>query len=94
MFYLYKKFKQQHAESQERIVLQYGSCRGLYAVQGKSLVHAWRKNKGLSQKELAHKLNISQSAFSQMEKPEAALRRSTLEKIAAVLDISVEQLQY
>ena len=65
-----------------------------YAVQGKSLVRAWREYKGLTQKELAHKLKISQSAFSQMEKPDAPLRRSTLKKIATALEVSVEQLQY
>ncbi len=64
----------------------------LHAIEGKSLVRAWREYKGFSQKKVAAKINISQSAFSQMEKPDATLRRSTLEKIAAALEISVEQL--
>jgi ribosome-binding protein aMBF1 (putative translation factor) len=64
----------------------------LHAIEGKSLVRAWREYKGMSQKRIAAKINISQSAFSQMEKPDATLRRSTLEKIAAALEISVEQL--
>ena len=63
-----------------------------HAIEGKSLVRAWREYTGLSQKQVAAEMNISQSAFSQMEKPDATLRRATLEKIAAALEISVEQL--
>ena len=63
-----------------------------HAIEGKSLVRAWREYKGLSQKLLAGKLGISQSAFSQMEKAGASLRRSTLERIAAALEVRVEQL--
>lgn len=52
-----------------------------HAVEGKSLVRAWREHKGLSQKQVAQKMGLSQSAYSQMEKPDAALRHATLEKL-------------
>jgi DNA-binding XRE family transcriptional regulator len=65
---------------------------GLNVIEGKSMVRAWREYKKITQKEMAAKMEISQAAYSQMEKPDANLRRSTLEKIASALDISVEQL--
>ena len=65
-----------------------------HAVEGKSLIRSWREYKGLSQKQVAEKMGLSQSAFSQMEKPGASLRHSTLAKIAAALEIDIEQLQY
>ncbi|MFQ5420301.1 MAG: helix-turn-helix domain-containing protein [Anaerolineae bacterium] len=57
-----------------------------------SLVRAWREYKGLSQQDIAGKLGISQSAYSQMEKPDANLRKSTLAKLASALELSPEQL--
>ena len=57
-----------------------------------SLVRAWREYKGLSQQGVAEKLGISQSAYSQMEKPDANLRKSTLAKLASALELSPEQL--
>jgi DNA-binding Xre family transcriptional regulator len=65
---------------------------GLNVIEGKSMVRAWREYKKITQKEMAAKMEISQAACSQMEKPDANLRRSTLEKIASALDISVDQL--
>jgi transcriptional regulator with XRE-family HTH domain len=41
---------------------------------------------------MAAKMGISQAAYSQMEKTDANIRRSTLEKIASALDISGDQL--
>ncbi len=56
------------------------------------LVRAWREYKNLSQQNVATKMNISQSAYSQMEKPDAKLRASTIIKIASALEISPAQL--
>jgi transcriptional regulator with XRE-family HTH domain len=39
-------------------------------------------------------LGISQAAYSQMEKPNANLRPETLEKIARILEINPEQLNF
>ena len=62
-------------------------------VDGKSLVRAWREFKNLSQKEIARKMEISQSAYAQMERSDANLRRSTMEKIAQALGVEIGQLQ-
>ena len=64
----------------------------LNAIKGLSLIAAWRKYKGLTQKQLAIKLDISQSALAQIEKPDSKPQQKTLEKIAAVLGINIEQL--
>jgi predicted transcriptional regulator len=58
-----------------------------------SLVRAWREYKQLSQQEVAKKMGISQSAYSQMEKPNANLRRTTIKKIASVLEVLPAQLE-
>lgn len=63
-----------------------------HILEGLSLVRAWREYKGLSQQDIAGKLGISQSAYSQMEKPDANLRKSTLAKLASALELSPEQL--
>ena len=63
-----------------------------HILDGQSIVRAWRTYKGLSQQAMADRMGISQSAYSQMERPETKLRPGTIEKIAAALDISPEQL--
>ena len=65
----------------------------LHAIEGKSIIRAWREHKKISQREVAKRIRISQSAYSQMEKPDARLRKSTLEKIARALQIDMNQLQ-
>ena len=57
-----------------------------------SLIRAWREYKRLSQQDVAKKMGISQSAYSQMEKSDANLRQSTLTRLAAALEIMPEQL--
>ncbi|MFQ5434481.1 MAG: helix-turn-helix domain-containing protein [Anaerolineae bacterium] len=65
----------------------------LHILEEKSLIRAWREYKGLSQQEMAERIGISQSAYSQMEKPDANLRQTTLEKIAAALNLRPDQIQ-
>lgn len=62
-------------------------------VEGKSLLRAWREYLGLSQAEVAEKASMTQAALSQLEKPDAKPRKATLKKLAAALDLQVEQLQ-
>ncbi len=64
----------------------------LTILENKSPVRAWREYKGLTQKQVAARLKISQSAYSQMEKPQAKLRADTIKKIARVLKIKAEQI--
>lgn len=66
----------------------------LSVIDGKSPVRAWREFKKLSQKEIARRLGVSQSAYSQMEKPDAKPRDATLEKIADALGIDPRQLDF
>jgi len=54
-------------------------------------VRAWREHLGITQEEMAKRLGISQSAYSQQEAAPKN-RKSTREKIAAALGIMPEQL--
>lgn len=61
-------------------------------IEGLPPVRAWREYLHLTQKEVAERLGISQSAFAQQEtvrKP----RRVTREKIAKAFGISARQLE-
>ena len=58
-----------------------------------TLVRAWREYLGLTQKEVAKRMGITQAALSQMEAGEKRLRKATLEKLAAAMGIGVEQLR-
>lgn len=66
----------------------------LNVLGNKSPVRAWREYKGLLQKQVADALGISQAAYSQMEKSGANLRPETIEKIAHILEINPEQLNF
>jgi DNA-binding XRE family transcriptional regulator len=66
---------------------------GLVVKKGMNLIKAWRAYLGMTQAEVAKKAGISQAALSQMEKSENKLRTATLEKLARVMDLSVEQLK-
>jgi DNA-binding XRE family transcriptional regulator len=54
-------------------------------------IRAWREHLGLTQSEVARRLDISQSAYAQQEAKEP-VRRSTRERIAKALGIVQEQL--
>lgn len=58
-----------------------------------NLVKAWRSHRGLTQKEVAERAGITQAAVSQMEKSNNELRTGTLEKLAAALEVDIEQLK-
>lgn len=54
-------------------------------------IRAWREYLGLTQKEVAERLGISQPAFAKQE-TSLRVRKATREKIAAALGINAEQL--
>jgi len=56
------------------------------------LIKAWRLHMGLTQKNVAQKARITQAALSQMERTENQNKTATLKKLAAALNVSVEQL--
>ena len=59
-----------------------------------SPIRAWREYLGLTQTEVAVRMEISQSAFAQMEAPEARPRMNTLKKVAAALGIAPAHLKW
>jgi predicted transcriptional regulator len=59
-----------------------------------SPIRAWREYLGLTQTDVAVRMAVSQSAFAQMEAPEAKPRINTLRKVAAALGIAPAQLQW
>ena len=65
---------------------------GLTIKKGYTLIRAWREYLGLTQKEVAERMTITQAALSQMEAGKKRLRKVTLEKLAAALGLDVEQL--
>ena len=63
-------------------------------VDGASPVRAWREHLNLTQAEMATRLGISQPAYSEQESGQLRLRKTTKEKIAAALGITLEQLDF
>ena len=57
-------------------------------------IRVWREHFGLTQAEVAARMEVSQAAFAQMEAPEARPRQSTLRRVAQALGIQVEQLKF
>ena len=57
-------------------------------------IRAWREYLGMTQAEVAERLEVSQSAFAQFESPDAKPRRATIKRVAKALSISVEQLDF
>lgn len=62
-------------------------------MEGKSLIRAWREYKGLSQAEVAKRLEVSRPAYAQMEEKGANLRPTTVHRLAAALEVPWEQLR-
>jgi len=57
-----------------------------HAIDGKTLLRAWREFKGVTQKEMAGRMNINQSAYSQIERSEKP-HEATIKKAALALRI-------
>ena len=57
-----------------------------------TLIKAWRKHLGLSQREVAERAGMSQAAYSQIESGTHKTQARTLRKIADAMDLSTEQL--
>ena len=66
---------------------------GLTIKKGYTLARAWREYLGLTQKEVAGRIGITQAALSQMEAGEKRMRKTTLEKLAVAMGIGIEQLR-
>lgn len=57
------------------------------------LIRAWREHLGLSQREVAGRMGVSQPAYAKMEAKGANPRVATLKKIAAALGVEWEQVR-
>ncbi len=64
----------------------------IIAKEGCNLLRAWRKHLKLTQKEVAQRAGITQSALSQMELSDSVKRSSTLEKLAIAMGLAVDHL--
>ena len=60
--------------------------------RGDCLIKAWREYLGFTQKKLAEKTGMKQSAIARIESSSTLPRKSTLKKLAQVMDIDVDQL--
>ncbi|MFA7241015.1 MAG: helix-turn-helix transcriptional regulator [Sulfuricellaceae bacterium] len=63
------------------------------AVDGVTPVKAWREHLGFTQAEVAARLNVTQTAFAQLE-TSAHPRKSSLHRIANALGLTFEQLDF
>ncbi len=61
-------------------------------IRGDSLIKAWREYLNLTQKELAAKTGMKQSALARLEKGNTTPRKTTLMKIAKAMNIQIEQI--
>ena len=87
----YEEYKDLIGLSERKVTISHAVVRAS-VIDGKSRIRAWREYNRLSQTQMAEKMGISQSAYAQMEKPDALPRPATLVKIAAALDLRLDQL--
>lgn len=59
-----------------------------------SMIRAWREHLGLTQTEMARRLDIRQPSYAAMEAPDAKPKKITKDRIAAAMGISLEQLDF
>jgi transcriptional regulator with XRE-family HTH domain len=66
---------------------------GMVVKQGYSLVRAWSEYLGLTQKDLAIRMGVKQSAVAQFEEPNRKLRKATVGKLAIAMHLDPDQLR-
>jgi len=59
-----------------------------------SMIRAWREHLALTQAEMARRLEIRQPSYAAMEAPDAKPKKTTRERIAAAMGLSLEQLDF
>ena len=62
------------------------------AINGVSMLRAWREFFGMTQQGLARRAGMTQPALARLEKSDSKPRIGTLKKIAAAMDITHEHL--
>lgn len=63
-----------------------------HVLHNESIIKAWREHLGITQKELARRLGVSQTAVVKLEHIEARPRIATIRKIAMALGLNEKQL--
>lgn len=63
------------------------------AVDGQSMLQAWREYLMLTQADMAERMGITQAGYAQIERAKRP-RKATLQKAAEALGITLEQLAY
>lgn len=87
----YDEYLRLTAKDESEVIIPHEVVR-LTVKKNYSLIRAWREYLKFTQAQVAERMGISQSAYAQMEKPDANLRPSTLLKIATALNLQWEQL--
>ena len=64
----------------------------LQVENGWSLIRSWREYLGITQQEMAQRLQVRQPTYANMEAPDAKPRKATIARIANALGTSSEQL--
>jgi len=64
-----------------------------HILRNEPLIKAWREHLGITQKQLAAQMGVSQAAVVKFERPHARLRIITIKKIASALGLNAEQLR-
>jgi len=63
-----------------------------HVLRNESIINAWREHLDITQKDLAGRMGVSQTAVAKFEHPEARPRIATIRKIAAALGLNEKQL--
>lgn len=63
------------------------------AIDGMSMLAAWREYLMLTQEEMAQRMGITQASYAQIEAAKRP-RKATLERAAVAMGITLEQLAY
>ncbi|NKK18612.1 helix-turn-helix domain-containing protein [Rhizobium leguminosarum] len=82
-------FKQRLADGEEELMPAEFANR---IINGESAIRVWREYRAMTARELAEKAEISAGFLSQIEKGERDGSFETIKKIAAALEISVDDL--
>lgn len=64
----------------------------LMTENGWSIIRAWREYLGVTQVEMAARLDIRQPSYASMEAPDARPRKATRKRIAAALGLQLDQI--
>lgn len=77
----------------EEVFLPHEVVELMHLGEGMPLIRAWREHLGLTQRDVAGRMGVSQAAYAKMEAAGSTPRVATLKKIAAAMGVEWEQLK-